>query len=115
MVGALARMRRVLNAGGDNGGPIWVTEVGWATSGPPSVFTVNRRRQAQLIGNTVPHACAQAQFPRPARCRGLHAPRLAPGPADHDYWGFHAGLFDLKGQSKPLLAALRQAARGVRS
>ena len=36
-------------------------------------------------------------------------------PGDHDYWGFHAGLFDLKGQPKPSLAALRHAARRVRS
>jgi len=36
-----------------------------------------------------------------------------PGAGDHDYWGFHAGLFDLKGKPKPALAALRRAAAHV--
>ena len=61
------------------------------------------------------HACAQALF---LGLRGVVIFTLRdsrPGPADHDYWGFHAGLFDLKGQPKPSLAALRQAARRVRS
>jgi len=115
MVGALARMRRVLNAGGDNGVPIWVTEVGWATSGPPSVFTVNKRRQAQLIGTTV-RTLARKRTSLGLRGVVIFTLRDSrPGPADHDYWGFHAGLFDLKGQPKPSLAALRQAARRVRS
>jgi hypothetical protein len=115
MVGALARMRRVLNAGGDNALPIWVTEVGWATSGPPSVFTVNERRQAQLIGKTV-RTLARKRSSLGLRGVVIFTLRDSrPGPADHDYWGFHAGLFDLKGQPKPSLAALRQAARRVRS
>jgi hypothetical protein len=115
MVGALARMRRVLDAGGDNGVPIWVTEVGWATSGPPSVFTVDKRRQAQLIGTTV-RTLARKRTSLGLRGVVIFTLRDSrPGPADHDYWGFHAGLFDLKGQPKPSLAALRQAARRVRS
>jgi hypothetical protein len=36
-----------------------------------------------------------------------------PGPGDHDYWGLHAGLFNLNGKAKPSLAALGQAARRV--
>ena len=113
MVGALARMRRILDANGDNGVPIWVTEVGWATSGPPSVFTVKPRRQAQLIGSTVR---TLARKRNSLGIKGLVVFTLRdsrPGPADHDYWGFHAGLFNLKGKAKPSLAALRQAARRV--
>jgi hypothetical protein len=113
MVGALARIRRILNANGDTSVPMWVTEVGWATSGPPSVFTVKPRRQAQLIAGTVR---TLARKRNSLGVKGLVIFTLRdsrPGPADHDYWGFHAGLFNLKGKAKPSLAALRQAARRV--
>ena len=113
MVDALGRIRNVLNAAGDNDVPIWVTEIGWATSGPPSVFTVNPRRQAQLIGRTVR---TLARKRNSLGVRGLVIFTLRdsrPGPADHDYWGFHAGLFNLRGVAKPSLASLRRAARRV--
>jgi hypothetical protein len=113
MVVALKRMRRVLSRGGDRGVPIWVTEVGWASGGPKSVFTVDRTKQASLIASTV-RTLAHNRNAIGLRGVVIHTLRDArPGPGDHDYWGFHAGLFDLKGKPKPALAALRRAAAHV--
>ena len=113
MVGALKRMRGVLNNAGDTGVPIWVTEVGWASGGPKSVFTVSRKRQAKLIGSTV-RALARKRNSLGLRGVVIHNLRDSrPGPGDHDYWGFHAGLFDRKGKAKPALSALRSAAKGI--
>jgi hypothetical protein len=115
MVVALKRIRRVLKRGGDSGVPIWVTEVGWASSGPKSVFTVNRSKQASLIASTV-RTLARARNSIGLRGLVIHTLRDSrPGPNDHDYWGFHAGLFDLRGKAKPALAALRRAAAHVPS
>ncbi|HEX3316739.1 MAG TPA: hypothetical protein VHR88_01895, partial [Solirubrobacteraceae bacterium] len=113
MVVALKRMRRVLVRGGDSGVPIWVTEVGWASGGPKSVFTVSKGKQASLIASMVRTMARDRQS---IGMRGVVVHTLRdqrPGPNDHDYWGFHAGLFDLKGKAKPALAALRRAAARV--
>ena len=115
MVVALKRMRRVLTRGGDSGVPIWVTEVGWASSGPKSVFTVTAAKQASLIASMVRTLARDRQS---IGMKGVVIHNLRdqrPGPGDHDYWGFHAGLFDLKGKPKPALAALRRAAAHVRA
>jgi hypothetical protein len=111
MVVALARMRRVLARNGDRAVQIWVTEVGWASGGPRSVFTVSPKRQAQLIGQSVRVLAHQR---RRLRLRGLVIYNIRdskPNPGDHDFWAFHAGLFDLKGRAKPAVKSLRAAAR----
>jgi polysaccharide biosynthesis protein PslG len=113
LVVAVARMRRLLNRAGDRTVPIWVTEVGWASGGPPSFFTVGKRRQAQLIGQTVRTLSHRR---RHLGVQGLVIYNLRdsrPLPGDHDFWGFHAGLFDLKGRPKPAVRALRSATRGL--
>jgi hypothetical protein len=113
MVVALKRMYRFLVRGGDSGVPIWVTEVGWASGGPKSVFTVSKGKQASLIASMVRTMARDRQS---IGMRGVVVHTLRdqrPGPNDHDYWGFHAGLFDLKGKAKPALAALRRAAARV--
>jgi len=111
MVVALARMRRVLVRNGDANVPTWVTEVGWGTSGPRSVFTVSLARQAKLIAQSVRVLSHQR---RRLRLRGLVIYNIRdskPRPGDHDFWAFHSGLFDLKGRAKPAVKSLRAAAQ----
>jgi polysaccharide biosynthesis protein PslG len=113
MVVALNRMRRVLNAAGDTSVPIWVTEVGWASGGPPSVFTVTPRRQAQLLSSTV-RTLSRKRNSTGIKGLVVHTLRdQRPGANTHDYWGLHAGLFNLRGKAKPALAALGKAAKHV--
>jgi hypothetical protein len=45
-VGLVEQVRAIMNAGGDNAAPIWVTEWGWASSGAPSRFTLDLAGQA---------------------------------------------------------------------
>jgi hypothetical protein len=111
MVVALARMRRVLVRNEDEAVPIWVTEVGWATGGPRSVFTVSLRRQAQLIAQSVRTLSHQRKR---LGLKGLVIYNIRdskPTSGDHDFWAFHSGLFTLKGKAKPVVKSLRSAAR----
>ena len=53
--GVLDTVRAVRSGGrrdGDNPA-VWVTELGWATGGPPSDFRVSEPRQAELLEQTV--------------------------------------------------------------
>src|SRR5207247_2472341 len=52
VVAAVAEARRLMDRHGD-GSPIWVTEVGWASSGPPSDFTVGPQGQAERVSATL--------------------------------------------------------------
>ena len=91
--------------------PIWVTELGWATGGPPSPFTVSPQRQAQLITR------AYAEIDKHREELGIRGVvyfnwrdmRLHPGTGD--FFGFHAGLLDDRGRAKPGLSAFTEAVR----
>ena len=89
-----------------------MTELGWASGGPPSRFTVGAAGQARLIGRVIPALAA-------ARALGLRgfvyfgwrdAPPYAGG---HDFWGLHTGLLSLEGARKPAFASFRTAVRAI--
>jgi len=86
-----------------------VTEVGWASQGPKSRYTVGPTRQARYAEEMV---------------RGLYRSRRSlkldgfvfynwrdatPFPGGKDFWGLHAGLMRLDGTPKPVLARFRRA------
>jgi polysaccharide biosynthesis protein PslG len=45
-------MRRIMNSFGDTHTPIWVTEIGWASAGVASTFTVSPEQQADYLQQT---------------------------------------------------------------
>jgi hypothetical protein len=45
-------MRKLMSNFGDGRTPIWVTEVGWASAGTPSQFTVSPTQQASYLSET---------------------------------------------------------------
>jgi len=113
MMVAVRRMRRLIVRSGDSGAHLWLTEVGWATGGPPSPFTVSPERQGSLIGQAITRLNRERKA---LNLRGVVIYNLrdsSPGQGDHDFWGFHAGLYDLAGNPKPALAALQEAAQRV--
>jgi hypothetical protein len=113
MVAILRRMRRVMDRFGDRRAGIRVTELGWATGGPRSRFTVGAARQARLIRDALSGLVRRR---RSLRLRGVvyyswkDAPRWA---GARDGWDHHVGLIDGDGQAKPGLGAFRGAVRAL--
>lgn len=108
-VAAAEGTRSLLTELGSNA-PIWVTEVGWASGGPPSPFTRGPEGQAELI------RAALRAFSRRREELGLEgviyfnwrdAPVYEGG---QDFFGLHTGLLDIDGDPKPALDAYRSVA-----
>jgi hypothetical protein len=109
-IGAAETARRLLSELGSDA-PIWITEVGWASGGPASPFTVGPNGQAERI-----RAALETLFRRRKEL-GLHgviyfnwrdAPVYEGG---GDFFGLHTGLLDIDGDPKPALDAYRSVAR----
>jgi hypothetical protein len=92
--------------------PIWVTEVGWASGGAASPFTVGERGQADRVRQ------ALGWFSRSREKLGVlgviyYSWRDAPVyEGGQDFFGLHTGLLDIEGRPKPALSAYRAAATG---
>jgi hypothetical protein len=92
-------------ANGDGAKPIWVTEMSWATGGPPHPFVTTEAYQALKLRRAWDTLLA---------CRGRWdlqrvywfgwKDRAVPA-GGTDYWGYHNGLLRLDGTAKPALAA----------
>jgi hypothetical protein len=107
---AILQARRIMDRHGDHS-PIWVTEVGWASGGPPSDFTVGPRGQAQRVGSTLLalNSRRQALGLRGIVYFGLRDSPVYPG--GHDFWGLHTGLLRINGVRKPAFEAFEKAAQ----
>ena len=110
VVGAIRAARRVAAANGDDPA-VWVTELGWASGGPPSEFRVSPAEQAALIQETL---TSLARRRRELRLRGViyfNWRDSLPYAGGRDFFGLHTGLLERDGSAKPALGAYRQAAR----
>jgi polysaccharide biosynthesis protein PslG len=105
--------RALIAARGDRAS-IWITEIGWASGGPRSPFTVGESRQARLIGQMI-------------RSLGRARSRLGirgvvyfnwrdsrPFAGGREFFGLHTGLLRRNGSAKPALGAFARAARALR-
>jgi hypothetical protein len=111
-VRAVERARRMMDRRGDRS-PIWVTEIGWASGGPPSPFTVGERGQARRVRATL---LALAERRRELRVRGVVYFNWQDGEVyegGSDFWGLHTGLLPLIGRPKPAFRAFEEAAAEV--
>jgi polysaccharide biosynthesis protein PslG len=112
----LKRVRRVMKHYRDPRAKIWLTEIGWADSGPPARFNVGPERQAQNIANSFK---LLGKVRRRLRIRGVvyfawkdsrpYAPRY------RDFWGLHTGLLDVNGRAKPAFSGFRDAVAALRA
>ena len=103
-------VRRVAAESGDNPA-VWVTELGWATGGPPSAFKVSEPRQAELLEDTV---LALARQRDRLRIRGVvyfNWRDSTPYAGGVDFFGLHTGLLRLDGEAKPALSAYKKVAK----
>jgi Cellulase (glycosyl hydrolase family 5) len=97
----LDEARRVVLAHHDGAKPMWVTEMGWATAGPPYPFTVSPAMQARYLTRTW-----RAMLACRARWNLRHVLWFSlqdASPATFgqpDGWSFHDGLLNLDGSPK---------------
>jgi hypothetical protein len=104
---------KLLRRRGDGDIPIWVTEIGWASGGPPSPFRAGAGGQAVRVGRAFR---ALAERRRELRVRGIvyfNWRDARPYPGGSDFFGLHTGLLRIDGRPKPALAAFREAAGAV--
>jgi hypothetical protein len=109
-VGAAESARGLLGELGSKA-PIWITEVGWASGGPASPFTVGPEGQAERIRETLTTFWRRRQE---LGLRGVIYYNWRDAPVyegGQDFFGLHTGLLELDGRPKPALAAYRAAAR----
>ena len=115
-VAAAVRLaRQIMNAHGDRATPIWVTEMGWASGGPRSPFTVGTRGQAQRIRTTFPTLVG---IRSQVHLRGIVYFGWRDGapyaPSFKDFWGLHTGLLTLHNTPKPAFDAMKQTLARLR-
>ena len=94
--------------------PIWVTEVGWASDGPPSEFTVGEAGQADRIADTVD---GLARLRSQLGIRGFvyfNWRDSTPYSGGTDFWGLHTGLLRRDGTPKPAFAAYQRSVKRIR-
>lgn len=89
--------RRILRSNKDGGTPIWITEMGWATSGTQTRFTTSTAGQAANLERSIGRMVAKS---RRFRIAGVIWYSLRDSLAGSD-WIFRTGLFEADGTPKP--------------
>lgn len=90
-------MRAVLERNGDGETPVWITEMGWATSGVASRFTVDPATQAAYLRRAFRKLTERRQE---LRLAGLIWYSLRDSLAGAE-WLHRSGLLEESGQAKP--------------
>jgi hypothetical protein len=111
----LRGIRRLMNRAHDRRAKIWITELGWATSGPHNRFNVGESGQAHRISSAYKQI---RRLRRRYRLRGVvyfswkDQPPYAPN--FQDLWGLHTGLLRQNGTFKPAFGAYKRAVNRLR-
>ncbi len=106
----LRRARVQLDELGDPDRPLWATEFGWATGGPPVTITASEPAQAKLLGDTI---ASMQRASDVLHLRGFVAFRwkdMPLNPDQTDVWALHTGLLRADGSRKPAIDAFAGAA-----
>jgi hypothetical protein len=106
------RSARALAARFGHHPPIWLTEIGWATGGPPSVFRVSERRQADLVLQTLELLVRER---RRLGVRGVvyfNWKDSVPYAGGREFFGLHTGLLRIDRTAKPALSSYEKVAEG---
>jgi len=90
-------VRKVTKRHGDGRAPIWVTELGWASSGTPSRYTVSPEAQAANLEAGFSTLAANADRFGIQGVTWYSFRDASPG----GYWLNRTGLFELNGTPKP--------------
>lgn len=106
----LVAMRRQMNKAKDRAA-MWVTEIGWATTGTSSTYDLGEKAHAAVVTQTV---ALLARNAKRLNLRGVvyYAWRDLPVyEGGRDFWGLHTGLLSQDGTPKPAYRALTSLLR----
>jgi hypothetical protein len=113
VVAGLERARALMRDHGDDS-PIRLTELGWASDGPRSPFTVGRAGQAERILRTLPELAARREQLGLEAVVWFNWRDAPPFEGGNDFFGLHTGLLEENGRAKPALNAFRRSVRAIR-
>ena len=107
------RFHAVAERNGDASRRLWITEIGWATTGPGAPITVTPQDQAERLRSSFDMLISCRERWGLDRAywfayRDLEAPEGQP-----DQPGYHTGLFDVHGNAKPAWHALDEYGDGA--
>ncbi len=95
-------VRQLMNQHGAGRLPIWITEFGWASGGPPSPFTVSSpATQGSYVFEFLGDVLHRRQALGIQKVMYFDWRDLRPTKAMPDYWGDHTGMFSLRLTPKP--------------
>jgi hypothetical protein len=91
---------------GDASRPLWVTEIGWATGGPPHPFAVDEATQADYLRTAWDLMLACRERWNLQKVMWFAYTDIDPAAlGEPDYWGVHNGLLRRDASAKPAYAA----------
>jgi phage tail protein X len=93
--------------------PIRVTELGWASGGPRSPFTVGEQGQASRIRRALVELASRRRELGVEGVVYFNWKDSQPFAGGHDFFGLHTGLLREDGTAKPALSAFSKAAARV--
>jgi polysaccharide biosynthesis protein PslG len=108
----MRQTRSVMRAHGDGRTLMWVTEIGWATAGPPGFFVTTPEGQAERLEGAYGHALGRRRRHRIATLTWFTLKDRPLGNGERDWWAPHTGLLDVRGNPKPAWAAYARVAGG---
>jgi hypothetical protein len=100
VVGALERVRGVMDRHGDAGKSIWLTELGWATGGPSSPFRTSQAGQARRLTQTYRLALRLRRRYRVGAVVWFSWRDRPLAIGERDWWAPHTGLYSASGRPK---------------
>jgi Glycosyl hydrolase catalytic core len=109
VLAAVEGTRALMRQYGDAHKPIWITEMGWASGGPPSPFTFDPFGQAQLVATSIQLLATKRRALRIAGFVYFGWKDARPYLGRSDFWGLHTGLVTRDDSAKPSLASFRDA------
>jgi hypothetical protein len=108
-------VRGLLDALGDTGRPLDVTEFGWPSGGPVKQLTTTEEGQAQRVGDVLRTLGAERGRLGLERLIYFSWRDRTVAPGMQDAWPYHTGLLRTDAGAKPALAAFRGAADALAS
>ncbi len=107
------RFRGVMAKNGDPRKPIWVTELGWGSAGPPNDPRVTTADgQAANLSDSFQRLVFHADQLRLASIIWYDWRDRQPTAVEADHFSFHTGLFSLDGEPKPAWPVFASLAQG---
>jgi polysaccharide biosynthesis protein PslG len=113
VLGALRRVRDVMDAARDRRTPVWITEIGWATDGgsdDPADLRASEATQARLLTRTFRALDASARRDLVQRAFWFAWRDHPPRSGEPRWWAQFTGLRRADGSAKPAWRAFRRLA-----